>query len=167
MKFSVPCGQGLPDGAESRVAQFSEDRDDLGRGGDCSWYAGNAREEPSVAQLHLLLLIFPFHIPWGFGAVCCSHRLDLPLGFVSTGDTPPSMFGDTSLPPAGSVACSIHCDWGQEPAAPPGTSISSFPQESSHVASSLWGVWGGEIALKPAEQCSLVLVCLLHDSSPA
>lgn len=54
---------------ELRVAQFSEDRDDLGRGGDRSRYAGNAREEPSVAQLHLLLLISPFHIPRGFG--CC------------------------------------------------------------------------------------------------
>lgn len=69
MRFSVPCGRGLPERANSRVGRFSEDRDDLGRGGDCSWYAGNAREEPSVAQLHLLLLISPFHIPQGFG--CC------------------------------------------------------------------------------------------------
>lgn len=112
-------------------------------------------------------LFFPFIFHGGLVAVCCSHRLDLPLSFVSTGDTPPSMFGDTSLPPAGSVACSIHCDWGQEPAAPPGTGVSSFPQESSHVASSLWGVWGGEIALKPAEQCSLVcMIPVQHNALP-
>lgn len=66
---SIPHEQELPGKAESRFAQFSEDRDDLGRGGDHSWYAGNVREEPSVAQLHLLLLIVPFHILWGFG--CC------------------------------------------------------------------------------------------------
>lgn len=76
VRFSIPHGWELPDGAESRVAQFSEDRDDLGRGGDRSWYARNVREEPSVAQLHLLLLISPFHIPWGFG--CC-------LLFLSSG----------------------------------------------------------------------------------
>lgn len=68
-KLSVPHGPGLPDGAGSGAAQFSEDRAVVGRGGDRSWYAGNAREEPSVTQLHLLLLISPFHIPRGFG--CC------------------------------------------------------------------------------------------------
>lgn len=68
-KLSVPCGPGLPDRAGSGAAQFSEDRDVVGRGGDRSWYAGNAREEPSVTQLHLLLLISPFHIPRSFG--CC------------------------------------------------------------------------------------------------
>jgi len=45
VKFSVPCGQKLPDRAESRVAQFNEGRDDLVRGGDHSWYARSAREE--------------------------------------------------------------------------------------------------------------------------
>lgn len=68
-KLSVPHSPGLPDGAGSGAAQFSEDRAVVGRGGDRSWYAGNAREEPSVTQLHLLLLISPFHIPRGFG--CC------------------------------------------------------------------------------------------------
>lgn len=112
-------------------------------------------------------LFLPFILHGGLAAVCCSHRLDLPLGFVSTGDAPPSMFGDTSLPPAGSMACSIHCDWGWEPAAPPGTDILSFPQENSHVVSTLWGIWEAEITLKPMEQCSLVSLCLLHDSGPA
>lgn len=114
-------------------------------------------------------LFLPFIFHGVLVAVCCSHRLDLPLGFVSTGDAPPSMFGDASLPPAGSVACSICCDCGRErePAALPGTGISSFPQKSSHVASAIWGVWGGEITPKPTKQCSLVLLCLLHDYSPA
>lgn len=59
------------------------------------------------------------------------------------------------------------CDWEWEPTAPPGTSTSSFPQEGSYIASSFWCIWGGEITSKPTEQCSLVLLCLLHDSSPA
>lgn len=67
LRFSIPHGQGLPDRAESRVAQFSEDRDHLGRGGDCLWNARDAREKPSVAQLHLLLLISSFHISQSFG----------------------------------------------------------------------------------------------------
>jgi len=61
----------------------------------------------SAAQLHLLLLISPFHIPWGFG--CCS--LFPSSGFVSTRDAPLSVFGDASLLPTGNVACSICCSW--------------------------------------------------------
>lgn len=111
-------------------------------------------------------LFLPFIFHGVLVAVCCSCRLDLPLGFVSTRDTPPSVFGDASLPPAGSMARSIHCDWGWEPTAVLGTGISSFSQESSHVASAFWCVCGGEVTPKPRKQCSFTLLCFLHDSSP-
>lgn len=111
-------------------------------------------------------LFLPFIFHRALVAVCCSC-LDLPLGFLSTGDAPPSVSGDAPLPLAGSTACFTHCDRGWVPAAPPGTAIPSFPRESSHVASAFWCAWGGDITPKPTELSGLVLLCLLHDSGPA
>lgn len=108
-------------------------------------------------------LFLPFIFHRALVTVCCSCCLALPLGFLGTGDAPPSVFGDAPLPLAGSMAC----HWGWEPAAPPGTGIPSFPPESSFVASAFWCAWGEEITPKPTELCGLLLLCLLHDSGPA
>lgn len=167
VRFSIPHGWELPDGAESRVAQFSEDRDDLGRGGDRSWYARNVREEPSVAQLHLLLLISPFHIPWGFG--CC-------LLFLSSGPSSrlckhqrhPSLGVWRRFSPSSWEHSTLHpLRLGMGTRSCAGDRHSSFSQESSHVASAFWCVWGGQVTPKPRKQCSFTLLYLLHDSCPA
>lgn len=106
-------------------------------------------------------LFLPFIFHRALVAACCSSCLDLPLGFLGTGDAPPLVFGDAPLPLSGSVACFTHCDWGWEPAAPPGIGIPSFPQESSHVASAFWCAWGGEITPKPAELCDSAFCMIL------
>lgn len=152
-KLSVPCGPGLPDRAGSGAAQFSEDRDVVGRGGDRSWYAGNAREEPSVTQLHLLLLISPFHIPRSFG--CC-------LLFSSPG--PSSRLCEHRRRP--SLCVWRHftpSSWerGMPHLLPlwRGTHRSAEAQRfipSPGGQPALQGVWGGEVAPKPTEHCSLV-----------
>lgn len=100
LRFSIPHGQGLPDRAESRVGQFSEDRDNLGRGGDRFWNAGDAREKPSVAQLHLLLLISSFHIPQSFG--CCLLFLSGPSS---------RLFKHWRCPSLGVWGCSSPSSW--------------------------------------------------------
>lgn len=121
VKFSIPCGRGLPDRAESGVAQFSEDRAVLGRGGDCSWYAGNAREEPSVAQLHLLLLISSFHIPRGFSC-CLLFSLPGPSSRLYKHWRRPSLCAWRRFSPSSWEHGMLQ------------TRVSSFPQESSHCS---------------------------------
>lgn len=161
--LSIPHGQGLPDRAESRVAQFSEDRDRLGRGGDCFWNAGDAREKPSVAQLHLLLLISSFHIPQSFG--CC-------LLFFLSGPSS-RLFRHWRCPSLGVWGCSSPSIWERGVFHPlwlgMGTCSSTrdwhsilSPGEQSRCLCILVCMGRGD----HSQTCRAVWQCLLHDSGP-
>lgn len=161
--LSIPHGQGLPDRAESRVAQFSEDRDRLGRGGDCFWNAGDAREKPSVAQLHLLLLISSFHIPQSFG--CC-------LLFFLSGPSS-RLFRHWRCPSLGVWGCSSPSIWERGVFHPlwlgMGTCSSTrdwhsilSPGEQPRCLCILVCMGRGD----HSQTCRAVWQCLLHDSGP-
>lgn len=55
-------------------------------------------------------LFIPFIFHTALVAVCCSSCLDLPLGFLGTGNAPPLVFGGAPFPLAGSMAVTVTGD---------------------------------------------------------
>lgn len=107
-------------------------------------------------------LFLPFIFHRALVAACCSSCLDLPLGFLGTGDAPPLVFGDAPLPLAGSMVCSPTVTGDGNLQLHQGLAFHPFPRRA---ASAFWCAWGGEITPKPAELCGCVFCMILVQSN--
>lgn len=161
LRFSIPHGQRLPDRAESRVAQFSEDRDHLGRGGDCFWDARDEGKSPLWHSSICFYLFLPFIFHRALVAVCCSCCLDLPLGFLGTGNAPPLVFGDAPLPLAGNMACFTHCDRDGNLQLHQGLGFHPFPRKAAKLPLCS-GVPGEGRSLPNLQSCVACSYCAFH-----